>query len=52
MKIWYYLLGVSIIFCIAPVRNVMTKKRNKFKKKSGDVDKKSDLLDDIVEFDD
>ena len=30
----------------------MTKKRNELKKKSGDVDKKSDLLDDIVEFDD
>ena len=30
----------------------MTKKRNEFKKKSGDVDKQSDLLDDIDEFDD
>ena len=43
---------MSHIFCIAPVRQAMTKKRNEFKKKSGDVDKKSDLLDDIVEFDD
>ena len=51
VKIWYQLLGVSLIFCIAPVRKVMTKKRNKFKKKSGDVDKQSDLLDDIAEFD-
>ena len=50
-KIWYYLLGVSLIFCIAPVRKVMTKKRNEFKKTSGDVDKQSDLLDDIAEFD-
>ena len=51
VKIWYYLLGVSHIFCIATVRKVMTKKRNEFKKTSGDVDKQSDLLDDIAEFD-
>ena len=39
-------------FCIAPVRKVIIKKRNNFKKKSGDGDKQSDLLDDIDEFDD
>ena len=30
----------------------MTKKRNEFKKKSGDGDKQSDLLDNIDEFED
>ena len=49
---WYYLLSVSFIFYIAPARKVIIKKRNEFKKKSGDGDKQSDLLDNIDEFED
>ena len=52
VKMWYCLLSVSFIFYLAPARKGIIKKRKEFKKKSGDGDKQSHLLDNIDEFDD